>query len=281
LWYIILMGVQMNQRIKKSSLYGLDVSVFTYEDLVDIFNQSVKKENQITCYGHSLTAIPRFRIYPQIFKISQKFDIMVPDGKGFYILCRLFGIPLKSDMALYEISDMLLKLANEEGYSVLLLGSDAESNKTATANIKEKYSKAKILEGHHGYFSELEESSVVDYLNLMNPEILLIGMSSPKKEEFFARNIGNINAKVVVLIGGVIDIYAGKTKPIPRYIKVLCLTWIYRFLQEPKRLISLFTGGINILFKMVPQMIWSRYFKKNDDFTIAKYVGLNDNVNND
>jgi len=266
----------MNQRIKKSSLYGLNVSVFTYEDLVDIFNQSIKKEKQITCYGHSLTAIPRFRVYPQIFRISQKFDIMVPDGKGFYILCRLFGIPLKSDMALYEISDMLLKLANVEGYSVLLLGSDVESNKTATANIKEKYSKAKILEGHHGYFSEQEETSIVNYINSMNPNILLIGMSSPKKEEFFSRNICKINAKVVVLIGGVIDIYAGKTKSIPKFVKVLSLTWIYRFLQEPKRLMPLFTGGISILFKMVPQMIWSRYFKKNDNFSISRYSGMDD-----
>lgn len=102
---------------------------------------------------------------PQIYRIAESFDVMVSDGKGFYHLCKLFGVPLESDWALYEFTDALLEQAQTDNFSVMLLGAKEESNQTATRNLREKYLGTQILDGINGYFSERDEESIITRIN--------------------------------------------------------------------------------------------------------------------
>jgi len=260
--------------IQNFSLFGLKATSFNTESLEQYFCETVWGRRQIVCYGYSLTILPRFRTMPQIYHIAETFDVMVADGKGFYYLCKIFGRALDSDWALYEITDALLALAERENFSIMLLGADAESNRTATENLQKTYPAAKILEGIHGYFSAEDEPSVVEQVNQRNPDILMIGISSPKKEEFVWRNRKKLNTRIVVLMGGVIDIYAGKTKPIPVIAKKLCLSWLYRFVQEPIRTRCIVLNGLEVLFRLIPAMAWAYWIKKDSAFSIPAFYGV-------
>ncbi len=259
--------------IQNLSLYGLKATRFEEQNLKRCFCDTVRAGGKLVCYGYSLTILPRFRTMPQIYAIAESCDIMVADGKGFYHLCQLFGVPLQSDWAVYEVSDQLLSMAEKEGFSVMLLGADVESNCLATVNLRGTYPNARILDGHHGYFSETEESAVVEQINAQNPDVLLIGISSPKKEEFVFRNRAHLKARIIVLMGGVIDIYAGKTKPIPPVVKKLCLTWLYRFVQEPRRTRHIVLNGLDVLFRLIPAMAWAKWVKKDKNFSIPAFYG--------
>jgi N-acetylglucosaminyldiphosphoundecaprenol N-acetyl-beta-D-mannosaminyltransferase len=183
-------------------------------------------------------------------------------------------VPLDSDWALYEVTDALLAHSATEGFSVMLLGTDVESNRLATDNLRKAWPGAKILDGHHGFFRQDEESEVIARINEQNPDVLMIGMSSPKKEEFVWRNREKLKAKIVVPMGGVIDIYVGKTSPIPLIIKKLCLTWLYRFVQEPRRTRHIFFNGLNVLFRLIPAMAWAQWIKKDETFSIPAFYGV-------
>lgn len=102
----------------------------------------------------------------------------------------------------------------------------------------------------------------------------MIGISSPKKEEFVWRNREKLNARVIVLMGGVIDIYAGKTTPIPKIVKKLCLTWLYRFVQEPRRTRHIVLNGLDVLLRLIPAMAWAKWVRKDDDFSIPAFYGI-------
>ncbi len=260
--------------IKNLSLFGLTATCFDEQDLARCLCDAIRTGEQLVCFGYSLTLLPRFRVMPQIYKIAESCEIMVSDGKGFYHFCKLFGLPLRSDWAVYEVSDKLLDLAEHNGFSVLLLGSDMESNRLATDNLRGTYPNAKILEGHHGYFKEEDEAKVVEQINALNPDVLLIGISSPKKEEFVWRNRSRLKTKIIVLMGGVIDIYAGKTKPIPPVVKKLCLTWLYRFVQEPRRTRHILFNGLNVIFRLIPALAWARWIKKDKTFSIPAFYGV-------
>ncbi len=260
--------------IQNLSLYGLKATRFDEKSLERCFCDTIRAGEQQVCYGYSLTLLPRFRDLPQIHRIAETFDIMVADGKGLYHLCRLFGIPLQSDWALYEVTDALLALAEKERFTVMLLGADEESNRRATRNLRGKYPEATILDGHHGYFSKEEEPSVVEQINAQNPDILMIGISSPKKEEFVWRNREKLKARVIIPMGGVIDIYAGKTTPIPPVVKKLCLTWIYRFVQEPRRTRQIIFNGLDVLFRLIPAMAWAKWVRKDPAFSIPAFYGV-------
>jgi len=258
--------------IQNHVLFGLKVSAFDTSGLMRFFAACIEEGGQAVCYGYSLTLLWKFSELPQIPKIANRFEIMVPEGRGFYLLLKMFGVPLRADDSLPEVTVSMLELADEHGYSVMLLGSDEQSNLAASGNIRSRFPNARTLPGMHGYYGPEDEPAVVELINKQRPDILLIGMSSPKKEEFVDRYRHELDARILAPIGGTIDILAGKTKPIPRIVKKLSLTWLYRFCQEPSRLFGpLFRAGMSAIFILIPRLFWESVVRRNQSFSIPEF----------
>ena len=251
---------------------GIKYSDFTLQDIENDIIYNIRNGVKKIVYGYSLTLLPKFKIYPDIYFNSVKFDYFLTDGKGFYYFLRFFGIKLKNDLSLPDFAELLLNIANENNFSVLLLGGEKNSNITATNNLRKKYSNAIILEGIDGYFGPDKETVIIERINRANPDIVLIGISSPKKERIAVEWKNKLNAKIIVPCGGVIDIFAGKTKREPKIIKILGVTWLYRFFQEPFRLFKpILISGISVLFGLIPRTIYEVKIKKNHSYTIPGY----------
>ena len=191
-------------------------------NLVEINSIIITKKTKVI-FGYSLTILPKFKTHPEFFYFSNKFDIFLSDGRGMYFLLKLLGFPLKSNISIPQLSLKLLTLADKYKYKVLLLGSDKNTNKIATANIRKNYPNAVVCAGINGYFSEDEESDIVSKINRQKPDILLIGISSPKKESFVNKWRKDLNVNIILPCGGVIDALAGKTKITPPFIKKIIL----------------------------------------------------------
>ena len=85
-------------------------------------------------------------------------------------------------------------------------------------------------------FTSQEEPGIVAALADAKPDILLVGMSSPKKERFLARWSDQLGVSVCHGVGGSFDVLAGKVRRAPRGWQRLGLEWLYRVCQEPRRL---------------------------------------------
>ncbi len=258
--------------IRNHEDFGLRVTAFDTPDLMRFFAACIEEGGQAVCYGYSLTLFERFVDMPQLPVIANRFEIMAPEGRGFYLLWKALGVPLRSDDSLPEVTDALLALADEKGYRVMLFGTDEASNRVATENVRDRYPGAEVLEGRNGYYDADDEPAIVELINERAPDILVIGISSPKKEEFVDRWRSELGAKVLLPVGGTIDILAGRTKPIPRWIKKLSLTWIYRVVQEPRRLFGqLFVAGLRVVLTLVPRLFWQAKIRGNRTWSIPAY----------
>jgi N-acetylglucosaminyldiphosphoundecaprenol N-acetyl-beta-D-mannosaminyltransferase len=264
--------LQPTEDLSPASVHGLKVSLFDDAELRDYFDRCIRGRGQAVCYGYSLTLLPRFRQMPQIHTISETFQVMVADGKGLHWLCRLLGVPVRSDATITDAMYMLFGLAAARGFRVMLLGTDAEGNRRATENVRREYPGAVVLDGRDGYFTVEQEPDVVAEINAKAPDILMIGISSPKKEEFVARHRGHLDVPVIVPFGGNIDILSGRTRPIPLWIKRAGVTWLYRILQEPRRLAGLIGGNAaDVVFRLMPRLLWQHFVCRDAGFSIADF----------
>jgi SAM-dependent methyltransferase len=94
-----------------------------------------------------------------------------------------------------------------------------------------------VLAGrHHGYFPPEEEPAIARAIQAARPDILLVGMTSPRKERFLARWGSDLDIPVCHGVGGSFDVLAGKVRRAPRAWQRAGLEWLYRVLQEPRRL---------------------------------------------
>lgn len=259
--------------IKYIDFYGLKLSIIEKDPLLDQICNTIINDGKLVIFGYSLGSFRILKRYPIMYSFAwEKADIMMVDGRGLYVLGKLLGFPFKEDLSIPQLSNELLLLADQKNFSILLLGTEADINNTATQKIRNKFRNITVFDGIDGFFKIEEEEEIVNKINSVNPDILFVGISSPKKEEFIARWKDKLNVRIILLCGGVIDIFAGDKKQTPNWLKKIGGASIYRFIQEPGRLYKYFFPFILFfLFSFLPAIIYQVILKRNIDFSIPKY----------
>lgn len=168
--------------------------------------------------------------------IINRCDIINPDGQSVVWASRLLGRPLKERIAGVDLMWRLFGEAQKNEWSVFLLGAEEKVSETAVKQLKSFFPKLKIAGRRNGYFSANEEATIVQQIRDAKPDILFVGISSPKKEFFLDKYLTALNVPFSMGVGGGFDLIAGKTKRAPLWIQNMGLEWFYRILQEPGRM---------------------------------------------
>ena len=136
----------------------------------------------------------------------------------------------------------------EEGLSVYVLGGDSDAVTEAFAKLATQPPNypTTILSGHDPAFVKLDEDQpeIIERINAAKPDILFVALGNPKQELWIGRNLEKLDVAVVIGIGGTFNFIAGKVKRAPKWMQKCGLEWIYRIVQEPKRLWRRYTYGL-------------------------------------
>jgi N-acetylglucosaminyldiphosphoundecaprenol N-acetyl-beta-D-mannosaminyltransferase len=137
----------------------------------------------------------------------------------------------------------LLAAAENEGHRVFLLGARQRVLERAEAAIHRLHPRLQVVGRHHGYFSLEEEQGVVSLIAATEPELLFVALETPAKELFLARHREHLGVPFVMGVGGSFDILAGVRRRAPRWFRRLGLEWLYRLMQDPRRLARRYVVG--------------------------------------
>ncbi len=254
-------------RIDQYDFYGLKISNFTISELHKYYDQTIFNSKTIVCYGYSFGIIPIFKKYPDLCNIINNFDINVTDGTHFYWFMNYLGFKIKTFLSIPFMTIDALEYANNNKKSVMLIGADEATNKAATNNLKKKYPRIHFFAGQNGYFDEEEEGAVVRYINKCKPNVLLIGISSPKKERFADKYKNQLSSNIIIPCGGMIDVFSGKVKLATPFLKKIGLATLIRIIQEPRRQLLLKLWVTYETFgKIIPKTLWEVKIKKNTKY---------------
>jgi N-acetylglucosaminyldiphosphoundecaprenol N-acetyl-beta-D-mannosaminyltransferase len=259
----------------ETKLLGLRIHSFSLEELMTLLETTLASNEPLIVYGFSANIYSRIRNIPEFIHFFNKMDIIIPDGQGIPILARLFNVNIKERVGIVNLSNHLLELANKKNYKVFLLGATEEINRNACNNIRKKYPGIKSCSGRNGYYNDEDEKSIVNEIKEFNPDILFIGISSPVKERFALKYKACLNAKLIIPCGGWFDILAGKVKRPPFILKKLPVTWIFRFIQEPKRMFGpVILTVLDSVFIIFPVLYFKHFFGIEKNPSIVKYYKL-------
>ena len=87
-----------------------------------------------------------------------------------------------------------------------------------------------------GYFKPEETSRVVEDIRAAKPDLIWLGLGTPKQQEFIAAHKNEIGHGIWLAVGFAFDVNAGTKRDAPPWMQKLGLTWLYRISQEPRRL---------------------------------------------
>jgi N-acetylglucosaminyldiphosphoundecaprenol N-acetyl-beta-D-mannosaminyltransferase len=120
------------------------------------------------------------------------------------------------------------------GGRIYLLGSKPEVAQKASEKLSQDHPGLSIAGWHHGYFESTDEPEIVRAIASTKPHLLLVGMGSPKQEEFIARNLQALGCVVAIGVGGAFDVWSGSIKRAPAFFRETGTEWLYRTLTQPR-----------------------------------------------
>jgi N-acetylglucosaminyldiphosphoundecaprenol N-acetyl-beta-D-mannosaminyltransferase len=166
----------------------------------------------------------------------QNAHLLSADGQAVVWAARLLGRPLPERVAGADLMEMLLGHAAQRGYTVFLFGARDEIVKSCVDKACRVHPNLRVAGYRNGYFKREDETEIVEHIKRSKPDILFLGFGTPAKEYFMHRHYRELDVPFVMGVGGTFDVFAGYVKRAPRWIQNSGFEWMFRLVQEPKRM---------------------------------------------
>jgi len=224
------------QNIKKINILNIPFSKITLTELIGYINSTIQKKGKIYSISLDATCIVRMLENKDSYAAIKSADIISADGYYVFLASKILGKPLPEQVFCIEIQQACVELAYTQGYKIFFLGAEQDIVEKMVKLYSKKYSPNIIAGYRNGYFSNDEENNVVELINKSGADILLVGMSLPKRELFLNAYKNKLNVSFMSGAGGAFDIIGGKVKRAPKWIIKAKLEWLYRFIIEPHKM---------------------------------------------
>ena len=234
-------------RISFMNIYLDNISAEEALDYIDDWIDSRKIGNIITPNCDHIVQIEK---NPELKPVWDGAELLLADGHPLLWFAKWYKTPLKEKINGSSFTPELCRRAAEKGYSVFLLGAAPGVAQAAAENLKKTYPGIRIagtFSPPYGFEKDPEE---VEKINTMlresNADILILGLGSPKQEIYSYNNMQQYQIPVTINAGATIDFLAGNKKRAPKWMVDNGLEWLYRTLQEPKRVGKRVLTDLNI-----------------------------------
>ena len=167
-------------------------------------------------------------------------DWIVPDGIGIILAAKFLGINLYQRITGLDIFYSIMNYASRNKKKVFFMGGSKQTIEKILVRVRNEFQGIADAKGISPPYSEEFDKLTNEYLlgeiNNFKPDIIWIGLTAPKQEKWILDNKENLPNAFIGPIGAVFDYYAGTANLAPKFIRVIGLEWLYRFVFEPKRM---------------------------------------------
>lgn len=173
-----------------------------------------------------------------VASILQHADLCLPDGMPVVWGSQLLDMPLRERVAGADLVPLLVEQSGRRGWHIHFFGSTEDVAAAATSVLREQYPTARFSIDPGPRIGDVHEvaESVLDQIAAVDADILCVALGNPKQERFIHAHRERLGVPVMIGVGGSLDMLVGKRRRAPKWMQTGGLEWIFRALQEPRRL---------------------------------------------
>ena len=191
----------------------------------------------------------------ELHRILLEADMVLCDGTPLVWASRLLGNALKERVAGSDLVPRLIEAAARKQHRIFFLGGETGVAAQAVARVRERFPKLQGLSHYSPPFNrllEMDHEEIAARVRAAKPDLLFVSFGCPKQEKWLAMHYRSLGVPVVIGVGATIDFLAGRVKRAPVWMQRSGTEWIFRLLQEPRRLFRRYAGD---LVKIVPSLL--------------------------
>ena len=244
-------------RPPRAEVGGVSVDVWTLRQTLDVLCDWVDEPTGPKMHvSMNAAKIERARKDLTLQRAIRRADLVSADGMGVVWASR-GQIPER--VSGIDLCEALLGLAARRGWRPYLLGGRAPILDRTVEVIRERWPSLTLAGHHHGYLGPREEATLIGSIAATCPDLLLVGLGTPRQERFLLTYVDRIGAPLSMGVGGTWDVLSGAVQRAPVAVRERGMEWAWRMAQEPRRVVSARTRD-TALFAL--RSTWRRFATK-------------------
>ncbi len=257
--------------LNRIHICGIPVDALTMDETVRLIDKSIGQDKRIHHVVINAAKVVNAQKDIELRESIVNCDIINADGMGIVWASRFLNKGLPERVAGIDLMENLVQLAAERKYKIFFLGAKEETVRAVADTYTKKYGQNIVAGYGNGYFKEDEEPEIAVQIAESKAKILFVAITSPKKEIFLNRNKDKIQVPFIMGVGGSFDVVSGLVKRAPIWMQKAGLEWLYRTLQEPRRMWKRYLIGnskfIYLVLKEKLNQLFSPKHKSNKLFS--------------
>jgi N-acetylglucosaminyldiphosphoundecaprenol N-acetyl-beta-D-mannosaminyltransferase len=229
-------GVRHHDR---SDILGVGVSAINLDDAVATIERWIGESSRNYVCITGVHGVMESRHDPRLRRIHNEAGMVTPDGMPLVWLLRLFGMSRTDRVYGPDLMRKMTAVSSLRGYRQFYYGGAegvADKLKQVLGNAHPRLEIAGALCPPFRELTPEEDQAVIDAINAARPHIVWVGLSTPKQEFWMAKQLGRLEAPVMVGVGAAFDFLAGTKRQAPLWMQRSGLEWLFRLCSEPRRL---------------------------------------------
>lgn len=222
---------------RRYNFLGIALDAITYPELFKDVDRWIADK---TSRSHHIACVNAFCVTlalgdPRLTRIYNGADIAGPDGVPFVNwMKRSLGVPCDRIAA----PDTILELAEHSrttGYTFYLFGGSPDVVVKMKQFLEKKFPHIRIV----GYFSppfrqmtEAEDQEICDEINRLKPDIVCVGLGTPKQDYWIEDHLYKIRGSVLIASGATFDFFGGRIAMAPEFVRRSGFEWLYRLISK-------------------------------------------------
>ena len=214
----------------------LNLCPLTLDGALDVLSDAVEARTPRVCSVVNAGKWSRMQHEPDLARAVQDSDWVFADGASIQWASRALGQAVPERVCGVDLMAGLLERAAQRGWRPFLLGSTHEGIALASGRAVACHPGLSLAGWHHGYFADDEQDAVAAAIRDSQPDLLLVGMGTPRQERFIARWAAELGVPVSLGVGGGLDVLAGTAARAPAWMQRAHLEWAFRLGRRPRAL---------------------------------------------
>jgi N-acetylglucosaminyldiphosphoundecaprenol N-acetyl-beta-D-mannosaminyltransferase len=221
------------------NILGVDVSAITMDDAVAAIDAWIDdgSPNYICITG--VHGVMESRRDPALREIHNRAGLVTPDGMPLVWMSHLLGHPRVRRVYGPDLMRTMSAVSAQRGYRNYDYGGGAGTAEHLRDVLTRTYPGLQVVGTLSPPFRRLtdeEDEEIMHEIDAARPDIIWVGLSTPKQERWMAAHVGRLRAPVMIGVGAAFDFLSGEKPQAPGWMQRNGLEWLYRALSEPRRL---------------------------------------------
>jgi len=221
------------------NVLGVGISAINMGRALDTIEGWIhRREPHYVCVTPAHVVMECYR-QPDLYPLFNLSGLTTPDGMSIVWLLKLHGRRGVGRVCGSDLMEAACQMSAQKGWRHFFYGGGPGVAEALREKMTARHIGLQVVGAHSPPFGPLtpeEDDKIIGQINACHPDIVWVGISSPKQERWMAGHLGQVSAPVLIGVGAAFDFLSGTKRRAPAWMQRSGLEWLHRLMSEPKRL---------------------------------------------